>query len=138
MKEIKSIYTFSNIVKEEDVKSLDHHILPNTFVLEITHPFPGYYQDSQFITSESKPKSLILILKDRVEFDCFYRSLKRIKSFLDFEFDADLAEVVIFNKEYSAIRIANLPSYDKLIDVEQSFIDEGIKIRKAKNVETKA
>jgi len=138
MNEKKLIYTFSNIVKEEDVKSLDHNIIPNTFVLEITHPFPGYYFGSQFVTSESKPKFILLVLKNKAEFDFFYRAIKRIKKYSDFEFEADLAEIELFNQQYHAIRIANLPSYDKLVDIQQSFIDEGIGFRKSKRVEAKA
>ncbi len=138
MENKNTIYTFSNIVKEEDVKSLEHNIIPNTFVLEITHPFPGYYFGSQSFTSESKPKFILLVLKKQTNFDFFYRALKRIKKYLDFDFEADLAEIELFNQEFHAIRIAHLPSYDNLEDIQQSFIDEGISFRKSKRVEAKA
>ena len=70
--------TLTILTKEEGVKSLGHSILPNTSVLEIAHPFPGYY-NSNFITSESKPQTLLVLLKDAVSIDFFYRRIHNIK-----------------------------------------------------------
>jgi len=134
----KTKYTFSSIIKEEEVKSLDHHILPNTLVLEITHPFPGYYFGSHFITSSSKPNALLMVLKKAVDFEFFYRSIKRIKGKLDFEFGSDLAEVHIFGQNFNAIRIRDLQSFDQLESVQKAFLEVGFDFAKKKSIESKA
>ena len=38
-----TLETFGSIIKEEQVKTVDHGILPGTFVLENLGMFPGYY-----------------------------------------------------------------------------------------------
>lgn len=126
--------TFSIITKEEEVKSIDHHVLPNTLVLEIIHPFPGYYFGSSFINSESKPQSLLLILKKEISFEFFYRKLSRIHKYSEFTFGAELSEVMVYNTKYQAIRINSLEKYDNIITLQKYFIDEGFNLRKNKNI----
>ena len=130
--------TFSVITKEEDVKTMKHHVVPNTFVLEITHPFPGYYFGSDFITSSSKPHTLLIILKEEVKIDFFYRKLSLIKKYSEFTFGADLSEIQIYNRKYQAVRINALESYDHIAELQKYLLNEGFSIKKPQNIESKA
>ena len=121
--------TLTYLMKEEDVTSLDHHILPNTTVLELAHPFPGYYSES-FITSGSKPQILLILLKEEVNFEFFYRRLHNINKYAGYEVFAAPAVVHINNKKYHAIRVIDLDTYDKIAELEKYFIDEGFLLRK--------
>mgnify|MGYP006995560903 CR=1 FL=1 len=130
--------TFSIITKEEDVKTMNHHILRNTFVLEITRPFPGYYFSSDFITAESKPQNILIVLKNEVSLEVFYRKIKKIKKYADFTFGAEMATVHIFNQKYYAIRVNSLETYDSISDLQKHFLDEGFLLRKPTKIEDKA
>ena len=116
--------TLTIMTKEEDVKSLNHHIIPNTSILEITHPFPAYYLND-FITSETKPQTLLIVLKNEISLEFFYRKLSNIKKYSEFTFSADLAELKMNNKKFYAIRISELDYYDQIINLEKYFLDEG-------------
>jgi len=129
--------TLTILTKEEGVKTLDHHILPNTTVLEIAHPFPGYYSSS-FITSESKPQTLLILLKNDVSIDFFYRRIHNIKKYSDYNFSAALAEIEMNNKQYHAIRVFDLDAYDKIVNLEKCLIDEGFVLRKSSKIDTNA
>lgn len=126
--------TFSIITKEEKVQNLVHDVIPNTFVLEITHPFPGYYYGSSFINSESKPPTILLILKEQVSLENFYRKLSRIQKYSEFVFGAELSDVMIYNTEYHAIRINSLEKYDDIQSIQNYFINEGFQFRKNKKI----
>ncbi len=129
--------TLSIITKEETVKTLSHHIISNTGVLEAVNPFPGYYS-SNFITSESKPETLFILLSEKVTLEFFYRRLYNIEKKAKFEFSAALAELEFNNKVYKAIRIFNLETYDSIIKLEEFLIEEGFKLRKSLNIDSEA
>lgn len=126
--------TFSIITKEEEVKNLVHHTIPNTLVLEIIHPFPGYYFGSSFINSDSKPQTILLILKKEISFEYFYRKLSRIYKYSEFSFGAELSEVMIYNNKYQAIRINSLDKFDYITTLQKYFIDEGFRFRKSQKI----
>ncbi len=130
--------TFSIITKEEEIQALDHNIIPNTLVMEITHPFPAYYSDNQFIDSNSKPQTIIFILKNIVDSEFFYRKLGRIMKYSEFNFGADLAELKINNKTYQGIRVHSLLKYQYIKDLSQYFIDEGFSLHKYQQVKVKS
>ena len=138
MKNLEFQNTFSIITKEEDVKTMDHHTIPNTFVLELLHPFPGYYFSTDFITSKTKPQSILIILKKEVSIEYFYRKIGRIRKYSSFTFGADLSDVKIFNNSYQAIRVNSLESYDQISEFQKYLLDEGFYLRKPKKIEDKA
>ena len=129
--------TLSVITKEETVKTLEHHIISNTGVLEVVNPFPGYYSN-KFITSDSKPETLLFLLKEEPSLDYFYRKLYAIKQKARFSFSAALATLEINNKKYSSIRIFDLETYDNIADLEAYFIDAGILLSKSIKIDAKA
>lgn len=129
--------TFATIKKEEDVKSLSHSILKNTFVLEIIHPFPGYYYGGVEHKS-SKPGNLFLILKKRTTPEFFYRAITNAKKYCTFELDAVMAEIQIYNTTYSAIRLNNVDDYSAIIEIQEIFAAEGFDFMRPKKIEAKA
>ncbi len=129
--------TFATIKKEEDVKSLSHSILKNTFVLEIIRPFPGYYYGGVEHKS-SKPGNLFLILKKRTTAEFFYRAITNAKKYCTFELDAVMAEIQIYNTTYPAIRLNNVDDYSAIIEIQEIFAAEGFDFMRPKKIEAKA
>ena len=129
--------TFAIVKKEEDVKTLEHGVLKNTFVLEIIHPFPGYYYGG-VKTKSSKPGSLFLILKNRPSAEFFYRALTNAKKYCNFGLYAVMSEVKIYNNTYSAIRIKNVDDYNVINEIQEIFAAEGFQFARRKKVEAKA
>ena len=129
--------TFAIIKKEEDVKTLSHSILKNTFVLEIIHPFPGYYYGG-VKNSSSKPGNLFLVLKNRPSTEFFYRALTNAKKYCDFGLFAVMAELQIYNNTYSAIRIKNIEDYNVINEIQEIFAAEGFQFARPKKIDAKA
>ncbi|MCK5846822.1 MAG: hypothetical protein KAG84_05250 [Bacteroidales bacterium] len=126
--------TLTIITKEETVKTLNHNIIPNTCVLEVANPFPGYYSTS-FITSESKPETLFIVLNEKVSLDFFYRRLYSINKNAKYDFSAALADLEFNNKKYYAIRIFDLDTYDNIVDLENLFIEAGFNLSKSVKID---
>lgn len=129
--------TFAIIKKEESVKTLSHGALKNTFVLEIIHPFPGYYYGGVEHKS-AKPGNLFLILKNRPSTEFFYRALTNAKKYCSFGLYAVMAELQIYNNTYSAIRIKNIDDYSVIQEIQEIFSAEGFQFVKPKKVDAKA
>ncbi len=136
MKSGEAKNTYAIIKKEEDVKTLNHSILKNTYVLEIVNPFPGLYYGS-LPTENEKPGSVILMLKDRISPEFFYRALTNAKRYSNLTIDAAMAELVIYNNTYTGIRIKP-DSWDDLEEIQEIFMAEGFKFSKPKKIATKA
>jgi hypothetical protein len=130
--------TFSIITKEEDLQSLNHHIIPNTLVLEIIHPFPGYYFGSSFIQSDSQPQTILIVLKKEVDFEYFYRKLGIIQKKSEFNFGAELAEITFNSSKMQAIRINSLEKFEQIISLQNYFIENGFVFRKSQKISGKA
>jgi len=129
--------TFAIIKKEEEVKTLTNNIIKNTFVLEIIHPFPGYYYGGVKSKSD-KPGNLFLVLKQRPSTEFFYRALTNAKKYCNFGLNAVMSELNINNQTYSAIRIKNISDYSIITEIQEIFSAEGFTFAKPKRVETKA
>jgi hypothetical protein len=129
--------TFAIIKKEEDVKTLSNNILKNTLVLEIIHPFPGYYYGG--VKSKNDiPEDLFLVLKKKPSTEFFYRALTNAKKYCNIELNAVMAELKIYNNTYSAIRLKHVPSYDVITEIQEVFIAEGFQFTRPKKIDSKA
>jgi hypothetical protein len=137
MANTKHIETFSIIIKEEKVKTLTHNLIPNTFALEIISPLPGYY-GSEYLISREKPGHVLFITKDYIHFEDFFRINKKIKSYLNFGFDATFATVTVNNNSYYALRIKDVENYEQIEELQQAFVAEGVKMGRPKRVESMA
>ncbi len=125
--------SFSIITKEERVQSLSHSIIPNTFALEIITPLPGYY-GAEYLISREIPGHVILMTKDYLHFEEFYRLLRKMKAYLNFSFDASLSSVEIHNHRFHGIRVRDIDSYQNLGELQRAFASEGILMAKPRKV----
>ncbi len=134
---MKELNYFARITKEEQISNLEHDIIPNTFVLEMSKPFPAYY-GGNFLTSNSEPGSILLVLKEEMDFEDFFRAVKRIQEYCSHEFDAALAKVYVYNLELSAIRIRDVKAFSHIKEIQSAFMNEKIEMAKPRNINTKA
>lgn len=118
------------IDKEETVNSLSHSIMPGTYVLEINHPFPGYYAEA--MKEYSKPRSILLMSKKKNTWEKTLRTAAKVNKFLDFNLNASVAEVRIGNKTHQAIRLKGMNTFDDIKTVQQAFSEEGFNFVKSR------
>lgn len=129
MENIK-IDTFGHITKVEKLHTLTSSILENTFVLESFEPFPGYHGEN--LPSGFDPHHIFLVTRDELNYEAVSRLSMRIRKNCEISFGARPAELFIFNKNYYAIRIKDLGSYDKIQELQKWYLDEGVFFMKKK------
>lgn len=133
MSKIRDFETFSTITKEEKVKTLVHNIIPNTFALEIISPLPGYY-GAEYLISREAPGHVLLMTKNYVHFEDFFRMLRKIKAYLNINFDASFASVEFHNTTHSAIRLRDVDSYEIIGEIQKAFMAEGVAMAKPRRI----
>ncbi len=116
------------IFKEETVSSLAHSVLPGSYVLEIDHPFPGYY--GQEVVDRIKPRSTMLITKEKYTWESILRATDKLNKFLDFKLNASAAEIYDGNKVFHAIRIKGMNNFDDIRTIQNAFVEEGFSFTK--------
>jgi hypothetical protein len=117
------------VIKEETVNSLTHSIMPGTFVLEINHPFPGYY--GQAMMEYSKPRSVLLLTKKAHSWESVLRTSAKLKKYLELDFNASSSVMYVGSKSYPCIRIKGLDSFEAIKTIQNAFSDEGFIFRRA-------
>lgn len=127
---------FGTVAKEELVKTVDHYILPNSFVLENLEPFPGYHGEN--LPVDQGPDTFFLITTENHSAEKVFRISQEIRSFTQHKFDGSPSKLCIGNDTYYAIRIRDLNSYDPLEEIQKCYLDAGIQFAKYKQVEDKA
>lgn len=130
--EHKQVTTLGLLTKQETLKTLNHNILQNTFVVESLEPFPGYHGEN--LPSDSSPDSIYLVTSERYTTEKVFRLAKKISRFVQYDINAIPGEIVIYNSKYYCIRIRNLDSYEKIAELQNWFIDEGISFMKKKTI----
>lgn len=128
---------FMRITKEESISTLTHDTVKNTLVLSISEPFPGYYGQN-FVMSSTSPGTVLFVLAEEADFENFFRKNHKIQQYCEYDFDATLAMVYFNNQKLPAIRIKDVKEFAFLREIQQDFMDEGFKMRKAKKINTKA
>jgi hypothetical protein len=119
------------VIKEETVHTLSHSIMPGTFVVEINHPFPGYYAEA--MKEYSKPRSVILMTKKLNTWESILRTSEKLKRYLDLEFIASAAIMYIGRNEYHGIRLKGLEKFEDIATIQKAFTDEGFVFAKARS-----
>ncbi len=117
--------------KEETVNALTHSIMPGTFVVEINHPFPGYYAEA--MKEYSKPRSVLLISRNKNTWEKTLRTAAKLNKFLDFKLNASVAEMRVGSKTYQAVRIKGMNSFDDIKTVQQAFAEEGFQFVRSRS-----
>ncbi|MCK9207341.1 MAG: hypothetical protein M0P66_09545 [Salinivirgaceae bacterium] len=124
--------TFGTVMKEENVKTIEHGILPNTFVLENLGMFPGYY--GTHFPTQKVPDSIFLVLSQKVSTEKILRVTHDIKRKTKFEFEGTPASLTIYNNVYFSIRLRYLQSLNHLIEIQEHYRDAGFVFAKMKKL----
>lgn len=134
--DISKLQSLGILTKEEELKTIEYKIKPNTLVLEALEPFPGYHGEN--LPSDDKPEAIYLITAKKYSTELIFRLSKKIKNFVSFDYDAIPAEIIINNESFFCIRIRFINNYDVIEELQSWFSDEGILFQKKKNIQATA
>ena len=130
MEERNIIERYGNLLKVEQLVTMDDKIIPNTFVLEAPEPFPGFFNYYSESPQDSKPLYVYLVVDQLYTLEQITRARQNIKEYFAADFHADAGTVTIFNRTYQVIRVRHLEKYDQVRDLQTAFLDEGILFKK--------
>jgi len=131
-----ALETFGSIIKEEQVKTIEHNVLPNTFVLENLGSFPGYYGAD--LPVHRDVDSIFLVMTQKESTEKILRITHDIKKKTKLNFEGSPSSLCILNNNFDAIRLRHLKGYDHIIEIQEHFRDAGITFAKMKKVEENA
>lgn len=120
------------LTKEENLINIERSIMPNTMVLESSHPFPGYRWSN--LPEDPAPGSIYLVTKTGYDGEDIMRAAKTIKKDCSFKFDASFGDALMFGKTYHFIRVRYLECFDCIGKLQQQFEALGIRFMKKKAV----
>lgn len=120
---------YGSLIKEETLVSIEKKILPNTFVLEATDPFPGYYEYYQGIPKDVRPYYIYFVTDRKYNLEEFTRITQNIMSVFGHRFHAAIGTIKIYNETYPIIRIRRLTEYDQIKELQSCYVKEGIRFR---------
>ncbi|MGE5355718.1 MAG: hypothetical protein ACM3PT_05705 [Deltaproteobacteria bacterium] len=126
----KIFETTGYTIKEENVDFLNHHVLANTMVINVSHPFPGFYGTP--VMEESKPRAVILVTKEKYSWEKILRTVSNINKFTDYKINGTYARVSLGNIYFEGIRIRGLNSYDEIPIIQHAFQEEGFRFMNAR------
>ncbi|HHB78074.1 MAG TPA: hypothetical protein ENK85_02430 [Saprospiraceae bacterium] len=124
--------TTGYVLKEEKVSALKGHTVKNTFVININHPFPGYY--GQAMVDQSVPRSIIFITKKEHSWESILRAKQRINKYLDLNVDISKSKVSMWNKKFDGIRAKGFSSFSEIEPVQKALIQEGFAMMKSRRM----
>ncbi len=124
----RPIETTGYTIKEEKVDFLKHHILPNTLVVNVNHPFPGYH--GQPMIDKFRPRSILLVTKNKYSWEKIIRAAQKINKFTDYDINCSAATIAIGNNFFFGIRVKGLPSYEEIPLIQNAFQEEGLVLMK--------
>jgi len=129
------IETVGYIKKEQILTTINNNIIPNTFVLESLHPFPGYHGEN--LPEKPKPGSLFLILTKEHTFEEIARITRQIKQKFEYDFNASVGNIHFKTASYPGIRIKFLKSFIFLPELQNLYKEHGIKFAKQKMIDSR-
>ena len=128
------IETFGSLAKEEILETVEHHIIPNTFVLENDEPFPGYHGKN--LPSDKMPESIFLVTTKKESTEKILRISDNIRKYASFGFDACPATICINNDTFYCIRLRNIENFEHITLIQRAYMDTGLKFMKPKRINT--
>lgn len=130
MAETCMIERYGNLIKSEQLVTMEDKIIPNTFVLEAPEPFPGFFNYYSESPKDSKPLYIYLVVDKLYTLEEITRARQNIKKYYPSYFHADAGTVTLYNKMYHMIRIRHLTNYDQIKELQVCFADEGFEYKK--------
>jgi len=131
-----ALETFGSIIKEENVKTVERGILPNTFVLENLGSFPGYYGAN--LPTHKNPDSIFLVMTQKESTEKILRITHDIKKKTKLEFEGTPASLCVRNTTYQTIRLRHFKAFENIAELQENFRDYGIHFAKSKKIEESA
>jgi len=126
----RAFETTGYTIKEENVDFIKHHMLPNTLVINVNHPFPGYHGPPMMYNA--KPRAVLLVTKKKYSWEKVIRAAQKINKFTDYDINCSICTVSIGNNYFYAIRVKGLPSYDEIPTIQRAYQEEGFELMKKK------
>ena len=123
------IERYGNLLKQENLSTLEEKIWPNTFVLEAPEPFPGFFNYYSDHPVDCKPLYIYLVLKRLYSLEEITRATQNIREYFDGNFNATPGVVHIYNRKFDVIRVRHLDNFSQIQDLQASYIDQGIEFR---------
>ncbi len=121
---------YGNLLKAEQLVTMEDKIMPNTFVLEAPEPFPGFFHYYSESPSESKPLYVYFVVDKLYTLEEVTRARVNIEKFFPSPFHADAGTITIYNKTYHIIRVRHLDKYDRIKELQACFMDQGFEFKK--------
>ncbi len=122
---------FGYVLKEEGLEKLSSKIIPGTLVVQDIHPFPGYH-GSNLPERSTKPGHIYFLTKKKYNWEDITSISHKVKKYIGFSFLYYDASIKANTKEFGAIRIKNLESYEQVEELQRAFQAEGISFEKDK------
>ena len=119
-------------IKEEKIDIIKKNNMPNTLVIDVNHPFPGYH--GMPAIEQSKPRSILLVTKKKYSWEKILRTSAKINEFTEYDMIGSSARIWIGNNIFDAIRIKGLPSYAEIPIVQHAFAEEGFEFMKKRKI----
>ncbi len=137
--DIQNVYfeRYGSLKKYEKLDTIDDNaIMPETLAFEAPNPFPGYYYKNP---SVPKPLYVYFALEFPLSQEQLLLTIKKIRSYIGFNFSAAKAIISVYDKQYTCIRIRDLNTYNQVRVLQEAFSREGLimknKSKDMKNVE---
>lgn len=127
--------TFGGLIKEENLRTVDDGIIPNTLVLENKDPFPGYYGA---VPSDKVPDSFFLVMTKKESTEKILRLTHIIRKNSNIDFEGSPGRICIYNDTYYSIRIRGLDDFSRLEEIQSYYRDNGIEYMKKKKIDANA
>lgn len=128
------IETAGYIKKEQKLTTVENNIIPNSFVLESQHPFPGYHGAN--LPEKIKPGSLFFILAKDYTFEEVARITKQIKKSFQHDFNASEGNIYFKTSSYPCIRVKYLKSFTFVPELQNLYKEHGIKFARQKMIDS--
>lgn len=116
---------FGSLEKLEKLATLKSNIIPRSLVFESLSPFMGYYND---LVKDNNPLYIYIIINRTYAVFDVVRAFQKVNAELDFKIDAAKAFVTFNDRSYNAIRVRHLDNYERIRDIQEAFIRNGISL----------
>lgn len=137
--DIQNVYfeRYGSLKKYEHLDTIDDDsIMPGKLVFEAPNPFPGYYYKNP---SLPKPLYIYFALENPLSQEQLMLAIKKIRSYIGFHFSAAKANISVYNKQYTTIRVRDLNNYAQVKNLQEAFSREGLimknRTKSCKNIE---
>ncbi len=128
----KEINTTGYVLKEETVSPLTGPVMKNSFVINVDHPFPGYY--GQEMVDQSTPRAIIFITKKEHSWEDIIRARDRVNAYLEMNIDISKAKVTMWNKTFPGIRAKGFGDFGEIEPYQRALVEEGFGMMKRRRM----